>query len=402
MKKILIVSQYFDPETFKVNDIAYYLSSKGYEVDVIAGIPNYPKGRYFDGYGLFRKRRETKNGVRIYRTFQTPRGKASGILLSLNYLSFAFFASIVAFFKALFNNYDAVFVHETSPVTQGIPAVLVKRFKRIPLYFWVLDLWPESLEAAGGIHNKHVLGMFTRLVRHIYKHSDKILISSNGFRESILQKGDFADKIIYFPNWGEDVFKSESTAILPPLPSGFRVVFAGNIGSAQDFPAIMQAALENKEQTNIQWIIAGDGREKSWVDDFISKNHLESTVTMLGRLPLESMPALFSQADVLLVALKDEPIFALTLPAKVQAYMASGKPIVAMLNGEGPDVIKNADCGYSVNSGDSHALAVLLRDLTGRKKELAEKGLNGKTFFDKHFSKEHCLENLINILENNG
>lgn len=399
MKRILIVSQYFDPELFKVNDIAYHLAEQGYKVDVLAGIPNYPKGKFFDGYGIFKRRCETKNGVRIYRCFQTPRGKASGVLLALNYLSFAFFASIVALFWCMTRKYDAVFVHETSPITQGIPAVLFKRIKRIPMYFWVLDLWPESLEAAGGIHNKHILGFFTALTRHIYKHSDKILISSNGFRKSIVEKGDFDDKIVYFPNWGEDVFTKAGTYKLPPLPDGFKIVFAGNIGAAQDFPSIMEAAKILKEETDIHWVIAGDGREKAWVERFVEENQLQNQVHLLGRMPIEAMPPLFASADALLVALKDEPIFALTLPAKVQAYMTSGRPIIAMLNGEGADIVTRVQCGFAVKSGDYTSLAeTVLKCSRLSKEELKRFGANGREFFMKNFRKEICLANLIKIL----
>ncbi len=398
MKRILIVSQYFDPESFKVNDIAYFLAENKYQVDVLAGIPNYPAGNFYKGYGLFKRRFEIKNGVHIYRTFQTPRGNASGFLLSLNYLSYAFFASIVALFWAFTRKYDAVFVHETSPVTQGIPAVLLKRIQKIPLYFWVLDLWPESLEAAGGIHNKHILNIFSKLTKHLYFHSDKILISSKGFRKSILDKGNFADKIIYYPNWCEDVFTSDTKYPLPLLPNGFKVVFAGNIGAAQDFKSVMQAFLLLKGNNNIKFIIAGDGREKHWVEDFILKYSLQQQVIMLGRLPIDAMPSLFSKADLMLVSLKDEPIFSLTLPAKVQAYMAAGKPIVAMLNGEGANLLKEADCGYSVNSGDFNTLANLIERLSHESDTLIQKGVNGKKFYDIHFSKKRCLTNLINLL----
>ncbi len=398
MKRILIVSQYFDPESFKVNDIAYHLADNECQVDVLAGIPNYPTGKFYEGYGIFKRRAEIKNGVHIYRTFQTPRGSASGLLLSLNYLSYAFFASIVALFWSFTRKYDAVFVHETSPVTQGIPAVLLKRIQKIPLYFWVLDLWPESLEAAGGIHNKHILNIFSKLTRHLYYHSDKILISSKGFRKSILDKGNFADKIIYFPNWCEDVFDSDTQYPLPTLPDGFKVVFAGNIGAAQDFKSVMQAFSQLKDNTNIKFIIAGDGRERHWVEDFILENGLQQQVFMLGRLPIEAMPSLFSKADLMLVSLKDEPIFSLTLPAKVQAYMAAGKPIVAMLNGEGANLLKEADCGFSVNSGDFKGLANLIERLSNESNTLTQKGVNGKKYYDLNFSKKQCLTNLINII----
>ncbi len=178
----------------------------GYDVTVLTGIPNYPSGSFFKGYGLFRKRSEVINGVKVKRTLLIPRGKGGGLRLALNYFSWAFFASVRTFFLSLCYRYDAVIVHQTSPVTQGIPAVIVRKMQRIPLYFWVLDLWPESLVSAGGVTNGYVLSFFEKMVRWLYNNSDKILISSRGFEQSILEKGEYRNKLIYFPNWAEDVF----------------------------------------------------------------------------------------------------------------------------------------------------------------------------------------------------
>lgn len=246
-KHILLVTQYFAPENFKSTDLALGLTERGYSVSVLTGIPNYPHGKFYKGYGLFSRRFEVIDGVRIYRSFLIPRGSGSGLMLALNYFSWAFFASLWAIVLALRFKYDAVMVHEPSPITQGIPAIIVKKIRRIPLLFWVLDLWPESLTSAGGVNNKYVIGFFTRLTKYIYKQSDKILISSKGFKASINSKGHFANKIIYFPNWAEDVFdnKLNSNIVLPELPSGFILMFAGNIGEAQDFRSIMGTAISS-------------------------------------------------------------------------------------------------------------------------------------------------------------
>ena len=206
--KILLVTQYFYPENFKSNDIAFELAKRGYDVTVLTGLPNYPKGKIYKGYGIFKKRKETVNGVKIIRTLVIPRGKGGGMMLALNYISWAVIASFRAFFLALNKKFDTVIVHETSPITQGFPALVIKKIQSIPIYFWVLDLWPESLQSAGGINNRYVLDFFTAVTRLMYRKSDKILISSRGFRQSILEKGDFADKLIYFPNWAEDIFSN--------------------------------------------------------------------------------------------------------------------------------------------------------------------------------------------------
>lgn len=403
--KILLVTQYFYPENFKSNDIAFELAKRGYDVTVLTGLPNYPKGKIYKGYGIFKKRKETVNGVKIIRTLVIPRGKGGGMMLALNYISWAVIASFRAFFLALNKKFDTVIVHETSPITQGFPALVIKKIQSIPIYFWVLDLWPESLQSAGGINNRSVLDFFTAVTRLMYRKSDKILISSRGFRQSILEKGDFADKLIYFPNWAEDIFsninKSENLS-LPELPNGFRIIFAGNIGEAQDFEHVMKAALLLKENKSIKFILIGDGRKKLWVDNFINKNNLNDTVYAIGRFPIETMPYFFSKADVMLLSLKDDYIFSLTAPAKLQAYMAAKKPVVAMINGEARNLIAESGCGLSVPACDSKGLADNILELQAMHPDkLKNMGLSGFNYYKKYFTKDICITNLENILKNN-
>jgi glycosyltransferase involved in cell wall biosynthesis len=340
--KILIVTQYFYPENFKSNDLAFELQKRGHDVTVLTGIPNYPEGKIYDGYSVFKKRKQKINGVEIIRALLLPRGVGGGIRLFLNYFSWAFFASLKSIRLSYTKKFDAVIVHEPSPITQFYPALMVKRIQKTPVYFWVMDLWPESLEIAGGVKNKFVLNFFKRMVQKFYNESEKILITSKGFKKSILEKGDYDHKIEYFPNWAEDTISSGNLDYpIPVLPEGFKVMFAGNIGEAQDMESIMGAALKLKDRhSNIKFILIGDGRKMPFVQDFIKEHHLQETVYTLGRFPVEAMASFFSAADILLVSLKDDPIFNLTVPAKVQAYMSSGKPIMAMLNGEGSQNIK--------------------------------------------------------------
>ena len=232
--RILLISQYFHPESFKCNDVAAELVRRGHEVTVLTGIPNYPKGRFYAGYGLLRRRRETWCGAQVHRAWLVPRGRGGGLRLAANYLSYALTASLRVLRFRAGRRFDAVVVHETSPVTVGIPGVLASRLWGCPMYFWVLDLWPESLTAAGGVTNAAVLGFFERLTRWIYRHSRRILISSRGFRSSIEANGIAAEKIAYFPNWPDTALRPGASYALPALPDGFIVMFAGNIGEAQD------------------------------------------------------------------------------------------------------------------------------------------------------------------------
>ena len=399
--RVLLVTQYFYPENFKSNDIALELTKRGHKVTVLTGLPNYPEGKIYKSYGFFKRTKEYYQGVNVIRTWLVPRGKGGGIRLFLNYFSWAFFASIKAFFLAFKKEFDAVIVHEPSPITQGLPAIVVKKIQKIPLHFWVLDLWPESLSSAGGINNKYVLSIFTSMVKYIYNNSDKILISSKGFKESILAKGDYNEKLIYFPNWAEDsILKGSSDYIIPDLPKGFKIIFAGNIGVAQDVNSIIEAALILKEKIDIHFVFVGDGRSKVQLEDFVRENDLNQTVHFLGRFPIDAMKTFFNQADVLLVSLKDELIFNATVPAKLQAYLCTQKPILGMLNGEGASIINDANCGLSSNAGDSSGLSEKILELYGMSiEERNILGANGFKYFEKNFTMGKCIDNLEFILK---
>lgn len=398
--KVLIVTQYFYPENFKSNDMAFELQKRGHDVSVLTGFPNYPEGKIFSGYGFFKKRFEIIEGVKVYRSLLIPRGKGGGVRLLLNYFSWAFFASLRALVLSFKHKYDSIIVHEPSPITQGIPAILIKKIQKTPIYFWVLDLWPESLISAGGVRNKMILNFFTILVKFTYNNSDKILISSRGFEESILEKGDYKDKLIYFPNWAEDSISSGTKDYdIPDLPSGFKVLFAGNIGVAQDMENIMKAAKEFKGHKEVKFILVGDGRSKSFVEQYIKEEGLEETVYLMGKFPIEAMSTFFDKSDALLVSLKDNLIFNLTVPAKVQAYMSSSKPILAMLNGEGAEIINEAKCGFAAPSGDHECLYKnVLKLFALSETERQEMGTSGKTFYEANFKLDNCINSLENIL----
>ena len=399
MKNILLISPHFHPNDFKCNDVAFDLVKQGHKVTVLTDIPNYPKGEFLDGYGYFRKRRETINGVEVIRTGVIPRGDGSGKMLVLNYLSFLFTAFFRALWMGLFNRYDTIIVHQLSPVTVGIPAVIIKKMQpKEKLLFWVLDLWPESLQVAGGINNKYVLGAFEWVAKLCYKTSDKILVSSKGFKKSICEKGDFADKIVYFPNWAEESLTGNADYMLPELPDGFKVMFAGNIGEAQDFDHTMEAAriLKDKGEKDIHFVLVGDGRKRAWVEEYIAEHQLQDTVHWVGRHPLESMGKFFASADVLYFALKDSVIFNLTCPAKLQAYISAGKPVLAMINGDGAEIVEEARCGLVVPAGASDALADAIFKMAKMcSSELDEMGKNGKRYCEENFT----LEKNMSVLE---
>lgn len=403
--RILIISNHFYPEEFRCNDLAFELSRRGHAVSVLTGIPDYPMGKFHKGYGIFRKRIEEKQGVKVYRSFIVPRGRGGKVRLLLNYASSLMAQCWDAILMGLFGHYDYVLVHETSPVMVGVPGVIVSKMKRIPMDFWVLDLWPESLQDAGGIDNPRILRVFEKLTKWIYNHSRNILISSRGFRESICEKGDYVKKLVYFPNWPDlnlkknDFNTQQNDFRLPTMPRGFIVMFAGNIGEAQDMDSLMLAALQLKSERDIHFVIIGDGRKRPFVEEFVRDNGLEATVHLTGRYPIEAMPAFFELADVMMVTLKDSKIFNRTAPAKLQAYMNAGRPIAAMMNGEGSAIIKEAACGYSVDAGDYAGLAQLIRNMKDMESsELEEMGEKGKKYCDEHFGFERVVETIEGLM----
>jgi glycosyltransferase involved in cell wall biosynthesis len=399
--KILFVSQYFYPETFKGNELVFDFVKRGHEVTVLTAKPNYPSGRFFDGYSFFNKREEIIQGAKVIRTPIYPRKNGKGIHLILNYLSFIFFSYFTCMFRVK-GKFDVIFVQQLSPVTMALPGLWLKKRHRTPLYLWILDLWPESIMAASNVENGKIIQFIDRLVKYIYNNSDVILISSKYFEESIVGKLiDKKKEIIYFPNWAEDVFTQalQKDISIPDLPSGFNIMFAGNVGESQDFETILKAAELTKNE-NINWIIVGDGRKMDWVKSEIKNKNL-GNIHLLGRHDIDTMPCFYSKADVMLVSLKDEPVFALTVPAKIQAYMASGKIILGALNGEGNKLINESQCGFAVSAGDYISLgekALELKKMTAARKQEME--YNSKFYYKNNFSKVILFDKLELLFAN--
>lgn len=394
--KLLIVSQYFWPENFRINDLAEALKVRGHDVTVLTGTPNYPAGQFFRGYGLFRRTQEIWRGVNIVRSPLWSRGRGGGVRLALNYLTFALFASVLVRFR-LRGPFDAIFVFEVSPVTVGIPAIVASRRFHAPILFWVLDLWPESLTAAGGVQSPRVLRAIDRLVRWIYQNCARVLVQSRAFIPEIARHGVPHSDILYFPGWGESLFQpmqQADSALLPPLPSGFKVLFAGNIGEAQDFPAVLEAAATLRDRVDIHWLIVGDGRMAAWAKEEVQRRGL-SQVHFLGRHPLESMPHFYAAADALLLPLKREPIFALTIPGKLQSYLACARPILGMLDGEGARIVEESGGGVTCPAGDAAGLSAQVCKLAALPEATREAmGQNGRRYYEAHFDRTRLFDQL--------
>lgn len=400
--KILIVTQYFYPENFKVNDFAVGMKERGHEVVILTGLPNYPGGEIFKGYGFFKRLEDKYEDMRVVRSWLFPRGNSSGWRLLINYLSFTALVSIWGLLK-LRGKFDVIFVHEPSPIFIGIPALIMKWRFKAPVFLWILDLWPESLSAAGNITSPMILKPSEWTVKFIYKHTDKLLMASKAYRSSIESFGIANDKIEYLPNWAESHFIPLSYAEFEHenlLPNGFKVMFAGNIGESQDFQSILKAAEKLKNYSNIKWIIIGNGRKAEWLKEEIVKRNLEQNFFILGSFPVETMSKFFSHADAMLVTLKKEAIFELTVPAKLQAYMACGKPILTMLDGEGSKIVKEAEAGLVANSGDAEKLAANILEIYKKSpEERAALGENALNYYKRVFERDKLFDEVENMFK---
>lgn len=395
--RILVVSQVFWPENFRINDLATELAARGHDVTVLTGVPNYPEGSVFDEYAKNPRAFNHLKGVEIVRVPIVTRGSSRPRLM-LNYLTFAASAAAMGAWKLRRRRFDAIFVFEPSPVTVGIPAVVLRAIKKAPIAFWVLDLWPETLEAVGAVRSPLGLRMVGRVVSFIYARCDLILAQSKSFIPRIAKYCKPNARIAYFPSWAEPLFDRASSgpaAEVPLLPGAFKVMFAGNIGVAQDFPTILAAAERLKQHRSIRWLIVGDGRMGDWVRQEVARRGLQETVLMLGRYPVERMPSFYLHADALLVSLRDEPIFAMTIPGKLQSYLAAGIPVIAMLNGEGADVVERHQCGLTCSAGDADGLAAAVLKLAASSAdERLQMGQNGRRGSEEEFDRTRLMTQL--------
>lgn len=403
---LLILTNHFYPEDFRVNDLAFELSKRNYDVTVITAIPDYPQGKYFDGYSIFKKRREKTHGVNVIRLFIIPRGRGGTLRLTLNYLSYLISSLLFVFFHSFQVRYDVVLVHMTSPFFITLPGVYLKRYKGVPLILWILDLWPESVAAAGGVTNRRILCALDLMVKNVYKHSDKILVGSDTFKTSISKKGDFAKKLIYFPNWADSISSvsiGEAYKLVEPFhsktPFDFIFLFAGNLGEAQNIDFLLQVIASIKVDSRVKFVFMGDGRKRVPLMNKAHSLGLTEICFFPGRFPQSSMPYFISRADVMVVSLKNDPIFSLTVPAKVQFYMSQGKPILAILDGEGARIIQECQCGIVVSPSDTQGFQLAISQFLGlSKNQLLELGDNGRRYYTEHFAKEKRIDQIESLL----
>lgn len=402
--KILLVSQYFWPENFVINDLVRKLVDNGHELTVLTGKPNYPVGKIFTGYSSHGVQRELfHDHIDVFRVPLFPRGGGGPFRLFLNYLSFVISGVLLSPALLRGRKFDLVLVFAPSPITSAIPAIPLKWLSKAHLAVWVQDLWPDSLSATGFIRNKVVLRMVGWIVRGIYMCADTLLVQSKAFKVPV-SRYVRKDKVFYYPNSYLDA--PPQPAVCDQLPAelvallekNFCLVFAGNLGTAQSVETLVSAAERVKHLAGCKLVLVGSGSMVEWIEEQRVVRGLDNLV-LAGSFPSSVMPHVFSRTAGLLVTLKREEIFAYTIPSKVQAYLAAGRPIIAALDGEGSRVIEEAEAGLTCDAEDSAGLANCIEQLFFMPADARKKfGQSGREYFLANFEMTRQSERLVEIL----
>ncbi len=390
--KILVVSQIYWPEPFPTTDMCEGLRQLGHEVDVITDVPNYPMGYIYPEYKSGKRRREERNGVKIIRTFTIGR-RNNTLFRILNYYSFAISSTVYSWF--LKKDYDAVLAMQASPIMMVNAALSYAKRTKKKCLFYTMDLWPASLSAGGISENSPIYKLFGWVSRRLYRKADRILITSTMFRQYLKDNFGIADdRIGYLPQYAASGFDSMRSS---PQKDTVDLMFAGNVGAAQSLTTVLEAAEILKNIPNLRWHIVGDGSELSHLQKIAKKKGL-SSVIFHGRKPPEQMPEYYAMADAMLVTLTADPFVGLTLPNKVQSYMAAGKPILAAANGEIPTVLSEAQCGFCAEAENGTALAEVVQKYLNTP-DRHRLGQNARVYYETHFTRQQFMKTLEQELQ---
>ena len=399
--RILIITQYYWPENFRINEVSEELIKLGHKVYILTGYPNYPKGEIYSEFKKNYKKFSKYKGAEIIRVPILSR-KKNNLNLALNYISFLLSSIFVGYFKLKGKEFDLIFTCQLSPVTIGITSAFFAKIRKIPQVFWVQDLWPDTLVALNIMTKNWQINLFKNLVNWIYSRCDLILAQSENILKEIKKYSSVKNNIYYFPTWGEsDLFLK----IAPPAPEIkpkdiFTILFAGNIGEAQDFPNLINAVQDMivNNVINFRIILIGDGSKKEWLKEEVKKLNIEKYFEFYNSYPLERMPSFFRHADALMVSLLNKKVFNMTIPGKIPFYLGSGIPIIGMICGAGAEVIKKSKGGWVCDSGDYLNLSKIIQNIILlEKEELKKIGIKGKEYANKEFSKQTLINKLNKI-----
>lgn len=364
---------------------------------MVTGIPNYPQGEFYKGYGLFKKRKEIYKGIKIIHLPIVARGKTPFGLI-LNYISFVF----SGFFWALFTRLkaDKVFVYASSPLTQALVGIWFAKKRKVPCFLYVLDLWPDTVEYITNIKSRFVMNPLGKVCDYIYKKSDKILTASKSCLAAIRDRGVPNEKLVFWPQYAEEVCRppeNESVGV-PEIPKDgrFNIIFAGNIGQAQGLHILpITAKILKRRAVPVRFCIVGDGRYKNNLIVGINGNRVEDYFCMVERQPLERMPAFITACDAALICLAPSKVFSMTIPAKMQSCMACATPIIGSIDGEVQHIIELAKAGVSAKAGNAKMLADKIGALVALPAEqLAQMGANAYQYFIENFERQKLLDQM--------
>lgn len=394
---ILIVTQYFWPENFKINDLALFFVEKGHKVSVLTGFPNYPEGLIYPEFKKNKKKYNNYKQIKIYRAPIVPRGK-SKITLILNYLSFVVSSICFVLFKLKKKNFDIVFTAQYSPVFVALPSILICKLNNIKHLIWVQDLWPETLLDLKIIRKRFLYLLLKNIVGYIYKNSDLILVQSKEFIKTIKINYKL-NNIKYMPNWPEDIFLNSVKNKKKITKKNFNIVFTGNIGKAQDFNNIIRAANILKKYKNIYWNIYGAGSELSFTKQKVMSLRLERNFIFHGNKTLNFMPRAMAESDILIITMVKSKFLSKTIPGKFQSYLTAYKPIVGMVDGVTNKIIKHNRIGLVTSSGNFKDFAKNILKIYKSKPIIREK-YKHKAFqyYQSNFDKNMILNNLQCIM----
>ena len=394
--KILVVCQYYYPENFQITPICEQLVADGYEVTVLTGLPNYPTGiipeEYKNGH-----RDEVLNGVRVIRCYEFGRKKGA-VYLALNYFSFVL--SACRKISILDNDFDIVFVYQLSPVLMAIPAISYAKKYNKPIFLYCCDLWPESMKVYIQNESNIAFRFMSSISKRIYSAANMIACQSTSFIPYLKKTHDIPEKkLVYIPAFADETYLVQD---FTPEGDTADFVFLGNLGIAQNLIAVLTAVEKIKDVPGFMMHFVGDGSMLEEMKKYVAKHGLEKVVTFYGRRPVEEMPKYYKLADACLVSLQADNQIGLTLPGKVQGYMAAGKPIIGMIDGSAKDVIDESGCGICVKAGDIDALAAAMREFIVNKEKYQDCGMKAREYFKANFRKSIFMNKLESEFERLG
>lgn len=401
--RLLVVSQYYYPEQFRINDICKEWVKRGHEVTVLTGIPNYPQGKYYKGYGVFKKKKDVHDGVNIIRIPLVPRGK-NLVMLVLNYISFVLSGWFFANFTR--KNFDKVFIYEVSPMTQAFPGVWFAKRKKIECNLYVMDLWPESIELATGINNNRILGIIGKMTDKIYAKCDRIFTSSESFIDVIASRGHSRNKMVFWPQYAEEFYKHveiDKTSTSEILDDdSFKIIFTGNIGYAQGLDVCIDIAkIVKQENINAKFYLIGDGRAKQELQEKVITSGLEDFVIFIDKKPAVDIPKYCAICNAAFIALKKDKISEKILPAKLQSYLACGLPVLGCIDGETMKIIKKSHAGYCAKAEDIDTFVHNLKEIMSLDKEkMCKLKDNAIKYFNNNFEKNLLMDKIERIMLN--